>query len=78
MSPCRVEIVHWVAESLCLYEVIKDRGFQCLMKTGHPGYYLPHPSTVSWDVKVVFANAQNQIAKMLQVSQVFSGQCTTI
>ncbi|KAI6024542.1 hypothetical protein EDC04DRAFT_2573899 [Pisolithus marmoratus] len=42
------------------------QGFQSLMKTGRPEYYLPHPSTVSHNVKIVFAKTQNQIAKILQ------------
>ena len=40
------------------------------MRTGRPEHYIPHPSTVLHDVKVIFTNAQNQIAKMLQVSRV--------
>jgi len=67
-SCCRVEIVRWVAENLRPYEIVKDHGFQHLMKTGRPAYYLPHPSTVLQDVKVVFKNVQNCVAKMLQVS----------
>ena len=69
-NECRVEIVRWVVESLCPFEIIKDHGFQSLMRTGQPEYYLPHPSTVSQDVKVVFVNAQIQVASTLQVSPV--------
>jgi hypothetical protein len=29
----RAEIVKWVAESLRPFEIVKDQGFQCLMKT---------------------------------------------
>jgi hypothetical protein len=63
----RTEIVRWVAESLRPFKVVADRGFQCLMKTGQPNYYLPSPMTVSRDVKKVFARTRNRIAKMLQV-----------
>jgi hypothetical protein len=45
---------------------VKDQGFQHLMKTGRPDYYIPSPTTVSQDVKRVFANVQKYIAKMLQ------------
>ena len=38
---CRAEIVRWVAESLRPYEIVSNRGFQCLMKTGRPEYYIP-------------------------------------
>ncbi|KAA1479015.1 hypothetical protein DENSPDRAFT_753489, partial [Dentipellis sp. KUC8613] len=44
----------------------ETKGFNCLMKTGRPGYYIPSPSTVSRDVKLVFARARNRIAKLLQ------------
>lgn len=36
------------------------------MKTGRPDYYIPSPTTVSRDVKKVFVNVRNRIAKMLQ------------
>lgn len=36
------------------------------MKTGRPEYYIPSPSTVSRDVKLVFARTRQRIAKMLQ------------
>jgi hypothetical protein len=50
------------------FSVVKDRGFQNLMKTGRPGYYIPSPATVSRDVKKVFVKCRQRIAKMLQVS----------
>ena len=50
------------------YQIVRDRAFQSLMKTGWPEYYLPHPSTVSHDIKIMFANTQTRIAKILQVS----------
>ena len=65
---CRAEIVCWVAENLQSYQTVSNRQVQSLMKTGWPGYYLPHPSTVSRDVKIMFANTWNQIAKIHQVS----------
>ncbi|KAG2139343.1 hypothetical protein DEU56DRAFT_972441 [Suillus clintonianus] len=43
-----------------------NRGFQSLMKMGRPEYYLPSPSTVSRDVKLVFANVRQRITRMLQ------------
>jgi hypothetical protein len=64
----RAEIVRWVAESKRPFKVVSDCGFQSLMKTGRPGYYIPSPVTVSRDVKKVFANARKRITKMLQVS----------
>ncbi|KAG2037358.1 hypothetical protein BDR03DRAFT_825617, partial [Suillus americanus] len=50
----KAEIVRW------------DCGFQSLMKTGRPEYYIPSPSTVSCDIKLVFARTRQWIAKMLQ------------
>jgi hypothetical protein len=38
------------------------------MKTGRPEYYLPSPTTVSRDVRLVFARLQQRIATLLRVS----------
>ncbi|KAG0698044.1 hypothetical protein DFH29DRAFT_810877, partial [Suillus ampliporus] len=65
-SETKAEIVRWVSESLRPFEVVNDRGFKSLMKTGQPEYYLPSPSTVSRDVKLVFANVRKRIARMLR------------
>lgn len=62
----RAEIVRWVAESKRPFNIVDDRGFQKLMKTGRPEYHIPSPVTVSRDVKRVFANTRQRIAKMLQ------------
>ena len=51
------------------FNIVKDQGFQSLMKTGHPGYYIPSPKTVLQDIKKVFVKSQERIAKMLQVSK---------
>ncbi|THU82349.1 hypothetical protein K435DRAFT_567369, partial [Dendrothele bispora CBS 962.96] len=64
----RVEIVRWVSESMRPFSIVKDRGFECLMKTGRPHYYLPHPTTVARDVKEVFAKTRRRVAEMLQRS----------
>jgi hypothetical protein len=63
---CRAEIVRWVAENMRPFKIVSDRRFQSLMKTGRPEYYIPSPSTVSQDVKLVFKNARSWMAKMLQ------------
>ena len=63
----RAEIVRWVAESKRPFVIVKDRGFQSLMKTGRPAYQIPSPATVSRDVKTVFVKVHKRIAKMLQV-----------
>ena len=65
----RVELVRWVAQSLRPFNIVKDLGFQALMKTGRPGYYLPSPKTVARDVKMVFAKTRICIAKLLNVSR---------
>lgn len=64
----RAEIVKWVAESLRPFEIVKDQGLQFLMKTGRPEYYLPSPSTISRDVRVMFVCTYERIAKMTKVS----------
>ncbi|KAF8132937.1 hypothetical protein EV363DRAFT_1295730 [Boletus edulis] len=62
----RAEIVRWVCESLRPFNIVADRGFQSLMKTGRPEYYLPSPATVSRDVKLVFVHTRQWITKMLR------------
>ena len=66
-TEARAEIVRWVAESKRPFEIVADRGFQSLMKTGGPEYYIPSPTTVSRDVKKVFVNVRKRMATMLQV-----------
>ena len=66
-SVASAEIVRWVAESMRPFNIVKDRGFVSLMKTGRPGYYIPSPETVSRDTKKVFARCRKRIAKILQV-----------
>lgn len=40
-SEALVEIVWWVAESKRPFNIVSDRGFQSLMKTGRPEYHIP-------------------------------------
>jgi len=51
------------------FKIVEDRGFQCLMKTGRPDYYIPSARTVSRDVKKVFTQCRERIAKMLHVCE---------
>jgi hypothetical protein len=74
----RAEIVRWVSESLRPFNIVKDRGFTTLMKTGRPEYYLPSPSTVSRDVRLVFANVRKRMAKMMQVREHRGAECREI
>lgn len=60
--------MRWVSENKRPFAIVKDRGFQNLMRTGRPEYHLPSPETVSRDVKVVFLRVRKRIADMLQVS----------
>ena len=64
----RAEIVRWVAESMRPFLMVKDRGFQKLIKTGRPDYRIPSHHTVSCDVKNIFVHCCQRVAKMLQVS----------
>lgn len=63
----RAEIVRWIAESKRPFQIVNDRGFQSLMKTGRPEYHIPSMHTVSRDVKRVFVKVRKRIAMMLQV-----------
>jgi hypothetical protein len=55
---CRAEIVRWVSENKHLFSIVKDRGFQTLMKTGRPNFHIPSPETVSRDVKDMFVRVR--------------------
>ena len=57
-----------MSESIRPFSIVEDRGFQALMKTGRPEYYLPSKSTVSRDVKEVYKKVRKRIGKMLQVN----------
>ena len=59
---------NWVMESLCPFQIIKDPGFEMLMKTWRPGYYIPSASMVAHDVNTVFLKTRECITQMLQVS----------
>ena len=56
----------WVSENLCSFGIISDHRFLMLMKTGWPEYYILSPSTISYDVRFMFACTQQHIVKMLQ------------
>ena len=62
----RAKIVQWVAESACLFEIVNNTGFQCLMKMGRPEYYLPKPAVVLRDVWNMFVWAWQRLAEKLQ------------
>ena len=62
----RAEMVRWVCEDLRPFQIVKDRGFQCLMKTGRPEIYIPSPETISRDVRLIYAHTRERLAKMLQ------------
>jgi hypothetical protein len=51
-------MVRWIAESKQPFQIVNDRGFQSLMKTGRPGYRIPSAETISRDVKTVFTRMQ--------------------
>lgn len=63
-------IVRWVSENARPFSIVADRWFLCLMMSGRPGLYVPSPSSVSRDVKIVFAKTRKRIAAMLQVKHV--------
>lgn len=62
------EFVCWVAENKQPLQIVNDRRFCCLMKTGRPDYHIPLAQTLSHDVRNVFVGVRKQIAHMLQVS----------
>ncbi|EPS93986.1 hypothetical protein FOMPIDRAFT_64676 [Fomitopsis schrenkii] len=66
-SETRAEIVRWVSESMRPFNIVKDRGFVLLMKTGRPEYAIPSPTTVGRDVRKVFTRVRERVARMLKV-----------
>ena len=52
--------------------MIDDPGFHQLMKTGRPQYWIPSLRTVVRNVHVIFQRVKERIAKMLQVSFLYS------
>ena len=58
--------MRWVSENMRPFEIVGDRGYLDLMKTGRPEQYVPSPSTVSRDTKRVFARCRQRVATMLQ------------
>jgi hypothetical protein len=64
-----VEFVRWVAENKHPFQIVNDRRFRSLMKTGRPEYHIPSAQTLSHDVRKAFVYVCGQIAKQLQVSR---------
>ncbi|KAI6095005.1 hypothetical protein F5141DRAFT_1014150, partial [Pisolithus sp. B1] len=48
------------------FEIVRDHGFQSLMKTGCPEYYIPDTHTVRQDVLLVFAHVHQKLVMKLQ------------
>ena len=64
----KAEIAQWVCVSVRPFDLVSDEGFLFVMKTGRPELYIPSPSTVSRDVRLVFAWTCQRVATMLNVS----------
>jgi hypothetical protein len=64
----RAHIARWCAESNRPLNIVKDRQFEILMKTGRPGTSIPSPSTVTRDVKLVFERTRERINRILKVN----------
>ena len=55
-----------MAKSAHPFNIVNDNGFQCLMKTGRPEYYLPKPAVVSCDVQKAFVQVQQKLVEKVQ------------
>ncbi|KIK40538.1 hypothetical protein CY34DRAFT_24776 [Suillus luteus UH-Slu-Lm8-n1] len=64
VKACWGEEILQMADQVRNAEEVRGKGFQSLMKIGRPEYYIPSPSTVSRDVRLVFAKTRQRIAKM--------------
>lgn len=61
-----MEIVKWVTQSMRPHLIVKDPGFLSLMKTGRLGYWVPSPSTVARDIRVIYEKCREKATRMLQ------------
>lgn len=52
------------------FNIAKDRGLRWLLRTGRNEYYIPHPTTVASDVKLLFGAAKEKFALELQVRHI--------
>ncbi|KAF9001213.1 hypothetical protein BDZ89DRAFT_968687, partial [Hymenopellis radicata] len=48
------------------FNIVKDRMYVDLQKTGRPEYYIPHPTTMSRDVKTAFVRTRQEIVQLLR------------
>ena len=69
--------MRWVAENAHPFDIVNDNGFQCLMKTGRPDYYIPNPNTVSCNVWTAFVQVWQRLAEKLQVCSATSTSLDT-
>ncbi|KAF9220056.1 hypothetical protein BS17DRAFT_715694, partial [Gyrodon lividus] len=57
---------HTHEETWYPFDVVNDRAFCALMKTGRPDYYLPSAATVLHDLQSVFGCTWQWVGRMLQ------------
>lgn len=48
------------------FSIVKDHGFQSLMKTGRPGYWIPLPTTVACNIKQIYTQTCVRIGHLLR------------
>ncbi|KAH8995598.1 hypothetical protein EDB92DRAFT_1757822, partial [Lactarius akahatsu] len=65
-AEAHAEFVRWICENNQPFQIVNDREFCCLMKTGRPEYYIPSAETLSCDVKNVFVRVRKHISTMLK------------
>ncbi|KAK0435696.1 uncharacterized protein EV420DRAFT_1281602, partial [Desarmillaria tabescens] len=65
-SEACAEHICWISESSRPFTIMKDYGYNCLMKMGQLSCYIFSPNTVACDVKTVFEHICQHISNMLQ------------
>ncbi|GJF00545.1 hypothetical protein PsYK624_168380 [Phanerochaete sordida] len=63
----RYKLAIWVARRHCPYAIVQDPEFLELLQMLNSKVEVPHPTTVSRDVREIFAIARTSIGKLLQV-----------
>jgi hypothetical protein len=64
---CSTGFVRWICESLRPFVIAADRGLRYLMKSGRPTMWIPSPSTIARDVKLLFKRTRERIRQRLDV-----------
>lgn len=64
----RYKLAVWIARRHCPYAIVQDEEFLELLRMLNSKVEVPHPTTVSRDIREIFTFSRTSIRKILQVS----------